>query len=270
MNKLPIIDELFPHAFSSSWYNHPIKFEWERNKLDDFDFIILTDDSIYDIDKYNKKIYVWLIESPEIKPYAIRLVKENIDRIEKVFTFNKDLLEFSDKCILFPIGGCWIENENRFIHNKTKDISMIASNKRQTKGQKLRHSIVKSYYNKYNIDLYGTHYGFIENKIEGLCDYRFSIVVENCQADYYFSEKLIDCFQTGTIPLYYGCPSINKFFHLNEKFIFNDEIELEAILQKIQNKTIKYEDYIEDIKFNFEISKKYLVCDDLIYEYLKK
>jgi hypothetical protein len=100
-----------------------------------------------------------------------------------------------------------------------------------------------------------------------LKDYRFSIVIENCQKDYYFSEKLIDCFMTGTIPIYWGCQSIDKFFDVEGMLIFNNLDELEIILSSLNNEL--YMSRLDSIKNNFFEAKKYLIADDLIYSKLK-
>ena len=59
----------------------------------------------------------------------------------------------------------------------------------------------------------------------------FSIVIENSRSDYYFSEKLIDCFECGTIPIYWGMPSINKFFDMDGIITFETIDELEDIVR---------------------------------------
>jgi hypothetical protein len=265
MDKLYIKDTLFAHAFSSSWYNKPKNFEWTRDYNQEY--LILTDDDIFNVDIYeNKNMYAWLLESPSIKKQSYNFIKDNYNKFEKIFTFDKNLIKLSDKFIFIPIGGCWLNEEDRKIYEKTKDLSIIVSNKRQTDGHKLRHNIVSAFSDDYDIDLFGNGYKFINNKIEALKDYKFSIVVENCKSDYYFTEKIIDCFQTGTIPIYWGCPSINDFFKLDNKFIFNSLEELEAILTKIKNKEIIYDNYLDSVFYNYEQSKKYLVADDLIYE----
>jgi hypothetical protein len=82
------------------------------------------------------------------------------------------------------------------------------------------HKILKS---DLDIDIYGKGWdylkgtdsrikGQIENKKYGLLDYTFSVAIENCVEDGYFTEKLTDCILTNTTPIYYGCPSIDKFF----------------------------------------------------------
>ena len=83
----------------------------------------------------------------------------------------------------------------------------------------------------------------------------FSIVIENCKEDYYFTEKLIDCFLTGTVPIYYGCPSIAKFF--NEKGIlsFSNPKECFDIITTLTKE--KYDEMLPFIKENFEKAQGY-------------
>ena len=49
-------------------------------------------------------------------------------------------------------------------------------------------------------------------KWDGLEHYKYSISIENCSKDNYFSEKFTDCILSWTIPIYYGCPNIDKYF----------------------------------------------------------
>jgi hypothetical protein len=50
------------------------------------------------------------------------------------------------------------------------------------------------------------------SKIEIFETYMFSIVIENSRQIHYFTEKIIDCLLTKTIPIYYGCPNISDYF----------------------------------------------------------
>lgn len=45
--------------------------------------------------------------------------------------------------------------------------------------------------------------------------YMFSIIIENNSVDNYFTEKLLNCFAVGTVPIYLGCPNIGEFFNRN-------------------------------------------------------
>jgi hypothetical protein len=143
-------------------------------------------------------------------------------------------------------------------------ISIISSNKTQTNGHRLRHDIINQLNGK--IDVYGRTYNPIDYKLDGLKEYKFHIVVENTKRDYWFTEKLIDCFVTGTVPIYWGCPSIGDFFDTNGMIIFDNVEELVDIINNLS-----IDDYIkrlESIKNNFNKSKKYLLPDDIIYKKL--
>ena len=112
----------------------------------------------------------------------------------------------------YPFGGCWILPEDRKIYPKKKLISIIASEKRETEGHKLRHEIIDAIrkdpvVSKY-VDVFGRGYNPVDYKLEALKDYRFSIVIENEKTPFWFTEKLIDCFMTGTVPIYWGITPI--------------------------------------------------------------
>jgi len=51
--------------------------------------------------------------------------------------------------------------------------------------------------------------------------FRFSIVIENIKADFYFSAKLINCFVHATVPVYWGAPSIAVFFNVSGMIVFD-------------------------------------------------
>ena len=262
-DKLFISDNLFSHANSSSWYNSPKNFEWVRD--DNGGHIVLTDNNLIYVSNYNnKKKYAWLVESPLVTNHSYEFVKKNSHLFFKIFTFDKEILETTNNSILTPIGGCWILEKDRKIHNKNKKVSIIASNKKHLEGHNLRHEIIKSIN---DIDVFGSGYNPINNKIDGLQNYQFSICVENCKKDYYFTEKIIDCFMTGTIPIYWGCPSIGDFFDIGGVITFNDINELNEKISSFSDN--EYEKRIRSVLENFKRAQKYLVSDDLLYDEIK-
>ena len=69
-----------------------------------------------------------------------------------------------------------------------------------------------------NVDLEGrckSHYKFknVENKLEFLSNYKFSIAMENSKGDGYVSEKILDSLKAGTIPIYYGDYMIDEYIN---------------------------------------------------------
>jgi hypothetical protein len=102
--------------------------------------------------------------------------------------------------------------------------SIIASGKKEAPGHKLRHLIVDTYGEHLNI--FGSGYKQINSKNEGLNDYRYSFAIENIIAEGYWTEKIVDCFSTGTIPIYWGAKSVSDFFIEDGIIRINDNFDL--------------------------------------------
>ena len=52
----------------------------------------------------------------------------------------------------------------------------------------------------------------VSDKWDVLSPSKYSIAYENFQNDYYWTEKITDCFLSYTMPLYVGCNQISNFF----------------------------------------------------------
>jgi len=266
MRKMSIKDSLFSHAYSSSGYNKPSYFEWDR-KNQHGDVIFLTDSHVFEVDTIppNIKKYAWLLESPSITPNSYEFVYNNSKLFDKIFTHSKKILGNTKNSYFSPTGGCFLkDDEIKYDYEKTKLISMMISKKRFTDGQTLRHQIANKY-GKY-IDLMGRmfdHRTF--EKIDSCRDYAFSIVIENCKEDYYFTEKIIDCLLTGTVPIYWGCPSIDKFFDKEGIITFDSMEELESIITDENYLISFYTNKSNHIINNFELALNYKISEDYIY-----
>ena len=80
-------------------------------------------------------------------------------------------------------------------------------------------------------------------------------MVENTSKTNWITEKIIDCFATKTIPIYYGCPNISEFFNEKGVLKFNTLEELDNILNTITPEI--YDNLEEVINENYEKSKEY-------------
>lgn len=49
-------------------------------------------------------------------------------------------------------------------------------------------------------------------KYDGLINYKYSLCLENSKLKNYFTEKFTDSILCWTIPIYWGCPNIDKYF----------------------------------------------------------
>lgn len=197
---------------------------------------------------------LWLCEPPCVISTNFEIAKNESYKWNYILTHDKKFAESVQNAIWVPYGGCWIQDSK--IHNKSKLVSAIFSNKIGTDNYNLRHDIISLK----NIDLYGESVSNpVTKKDDAINDYFFHIVVENCTVNGFFTEKIIDCFASGTIPIYKGDPNIGEIFDELGIIKFSTLEELRHI---IDNLTIdEYHGRIEAVKNNFETMKKY--CDPL-------
>ena len=93
----------------------------------------------------------------------------------------------------------------------------------------------------------------IKNKEDGLKNYYYSIAIENDNTDNYFSEKILDCFMTCTIPIYWGTEYVNEVF--NSKGILNLKTFTDLSEIKKLDKTY-YCDNIDAVVENYFLAQK--------------
>jgi len=259
MKKIGLIGGGFQHAYSTTLWKKPRYFEWSKNNFEDITFFI--DNKIQSglNHKCDKKI-AWLVESKDIINGTVNYVKNNWKEISKnyhlLLTHDADIYNLADNFHYLPSHGYWIENPE--IYNKTKLISMISSNKSHTTGHRNRLKWVEVL--KDNVDLYGRGFKEMTTKEEGLKDYMFSVTIENDSYPTYWSEKILDCFASGTIPIYYGSPDIGDYFNMDGIILLNNDFDVMKITKK------DYYDRIEAVKDNFNRAMKYDVIEDIIFE----
>lgn len=238
--------------------------------------VFFTDSHIAEAPKFGgmKHFVGWLLEPRSLRIDHYKDAKDYRRSFGTILTYDAELLE-EDGFKFYPYGGSWIAFDQWGMHEKTKNISIIASDKNTTKGQKLRHEIIRRFGDQ--IDVYGSGYNPIESKFEALAPYRYSIVIESGRFDYYFSEKLIDCLSVGTIPIYWGYPSIERFFSMNSLSRFGTLEQLHKIFRLLgvgKSKAIanQYNNWFRTglVEKNLELAKHYRICEDWIWEHYPK
>ena len=249
----------FQHDVCSSALNIPKIMEWDISGNANISFHI--DNGIYfPVDK-TKRNFAWIVESASIIPAIIEWVKDNIpymeEKFELIFTHDRRLLSLSDKMRLVICNAApWVVD--RKVHEKTKMISMIASNKRLCQGHLHRQSVLEKYRNQ--MDCFGRGYNFVDKKEAGLNDYHFSIAVMNDNYPNYFTEIITDCFATGTIPIYWGSDAICEFFNTDGIIWLTDDFDVNDLSVDL------YHSKMEAVLENFEKVCKLPVAEDYIIE----
>jgi hypothetical protein len=257
---MKIFDTQFGHAVSAGTpYNDTVlPFKWERSfEIFSEDFIFITE-SQYEFSKtiHSVKKILWILESPfMISEYLIQDIIANHQLFHTILTHDDRLIHLPN-AKRFPIGGCWIYPQDCKVYEKTKNISTITSPKIFTQGHSIRHKISE----RKDIDVFGAQYQKLDYKLNALKDFQFHVCIENFKNDSYFTEKIIDCFATGTIPIYWGSNKISNIFNTNGIIEIDDYNELNYCIENIDQFKIDY----EAINENFEISKEYWLPEDRI------
>jgi hypothetical protein len=95
----------------------------------------------------------------------------------------------------------------------------------------------------------------INNKIDFLSQYKFSIAMENSEGDGYLSEKITDAFNAGTIPIYYGDYILDEFINPKAYILIKGEKDLDEKIEYIKR-------IDNDIKLYKKIMKEKPILDD--------
>ena len=273
--KLNLFDDSFGHLakengrYSSVHGKISSEVKFIKNQIQYDGITIFTDQHLNVNYNYAKSKYKigWLIETREVNPSKYNSFPEYMNNFDFIMTHDQELLnEYPNNTKFTIFGGTWINSKNYGIHQKTKNISMIYSDKQYLTGHKLRHRIAQTVS---DIDFYGkgTQVPLI-HKEDALINYRYSVAVENSKTQNYFTEKLIDCFMVGTIPIYWGCPNIGNFFDVDGMIIVNTLEEIQNIVGSLDKKY--YIDRIDNIKRNYELAKQYSVTEDWMYKNIFK
>lgn len=250
----------FAHVHCSTWLKQPKNITWDFYSNKNPISVYIDSDMFSGFkDKNDGKLkFLWILESKQFDGRTTENAKKNLDEIintyEEVWTHSNELISLHPIFKWTPAYGTYI-NEH-FIYPKTKLISMITSDKKITEQHRFRYDFAQK--NKDKFDLYGRGFNEIENKEDGLKDYMFSISIENDTYDTYFTEKILDCFATGTIPIYKGTKKIVEHFN-SEGIIFLDDINIDKLSPEL------YYSNMDAIKDNFERVKKLYTLDDWIY-----
>lgn len=239
--------------------------ECDRNNLN-HDKILLTDNFVsYEVK--NKYKFSWLIEPQTYITKEYNYLLNNNKKFDKIFTHSKTILDNCDNSIFIPFGTTFLSDDEYKIYNKTKLISMVSSNKNFLPGHTFRLKIIEKFRSDPTLDIFGRGFNEIDKKCSGLSNYYYSVAIENSKYDFWFTEKLIDCFLTGTIPIYYGCPSISKFFNVDGIYQIDNMLELDEAISKIS--VNDYYSRIDAIKDNFQRSLEYLDPYKKVYSIIK-
>lgn len=204
-----------------------------------------------------KILLLYLGEPTQTLPH-IKIDDNTINKFDKIYTHNSNILEKFSQAEFLAFGSCWIDFKDLNLKKKNH-ITFVTSTKNFTEGHNLRHKIYDYFKNLDQINGFEIYQHksppFHSRRNDFFEHAKYHVAVENCKEKNYFSEKLIDCFATKTIPIYCGCPNIDNFFDVDGMILFDDFEDLKNKINKIDETF--YESKINSIEKNYELAKQY-------------
>ncbi len=272
MIQMQIVDDSFAHDAGSVAGVIPRYIKWIRKDLDKSKPVFFCNESLNTLTYHNwdGEVYGLLFESPAIIPATYDLAPTFIDKLTYLFTPNAELLRaYPEKARFVPAGGVWdsvLLNSNEFyIPEKKFIVSMLSSTKMLCGLHQFRLNLAKilKQDNELSRHVYIQNTGEYINTSETLNNYFYSIIIENHITENYFTEKILNCFATGTIPIYFGARQIDYFFDGGGILKFHSIETLSNILALIsvsdwQNRISAIENNMKQAKAQYRCIEDYL------------
>lgn len=183
---------------------------------------------------------VFLQCEPRIMQNLVSYVLQHASSFHTIYTYDHDLLICCPNARFYVAAQTWIASEyhqNIDVSLKEYKISTLAGSKciNQSAGHLFRQAIHYGQHGQHELSRFPITFFRSSVQLPPLPDlgnnpflvantatnskeslfhtFQFAIIIENTTQRNYFSEKLIDCLITKTIPLYYGGVNIHQFFN---------------------------------------------------------
>jgi hypothetical protein len=211
---------------------------------------------------------LWVKEVEEIsrfKQTAISYAK----LFDAIITYDEEILQNCPNAWFMAFGTAWVWDYDLTTQKKFQ-VSHLTGFKEITYGHRLRKEI---YFRQPEIqiptDFYISRHGGVPNlygnKVLGdtktpMFNSMFHLCIENTAQKNCFTEKIIDCLITKTIPVYYGCSNICDFFDTKGFFIVQSADE--AITTVNNLRVEDYFDRLDSVQRNYFAAKPYMTLLD--------
>jgi hypothetical protein len=214
-----------------------------------------------------------LVEPREVG--LLNLVKGYPDNYTYVLTYDEELLKTNPKARYFIGMNAWVSPYKDYDKKFAVSTLVGGKDRKGFEGYKLRHelwrrqkeiNIPRDFYLSNACKFEEADYannlvlpiGFRNSK-NVMFDCMFHIAIENTSLDNYFTEKILDCFLTKTIPIYYGDPNIGNIFNNASIFVCNSVDEIIKTANNISKAMYQLMEFpIED---NYKRALQYIDFD---------
>jgi len=162
-------------------------------------------------------------------------------------------------------------------------VSIVMTNRNAFPGHPLRHELyARRKEVKIPFDIYASSWNAFGNKPDTLpmppwpnrkakvmvMDCMFHICIEGFHCNYYYSEKLIDCLITKTVPLYWGCTIIGEYFNENGMIMIESVDDIINVCNQLTPEV--YERLLACVDDNYELALKVYKYEDILKDAMLK
>lgn len=166
-------------------------------------------------------------EPEEKKVYPRKYYQQFYNLIDTHFSSGHSRCQLHAPCFAWHVGLDHQTHVFRYGYDELKkaacpteiknQISVVCSDAAHTPGQRKRLDFLSQLKASLGSQLVHFGRGFepIDDKMDAIRGYRLNLVLENCQAPHYWTEKLSDAYLGWAYPFYAGCPNLADYFDMN-------------------------------------------------------
>lgn len=215
--------------------------------------LINTISKKYDIEFSDNPDYViyWVYDYEHLKYDCVRILYTSEcftpDFNDCDYAIGFDRLKFGDRYCRIPLYDLFQYKENYRklsdrpkmtmddVKSKTGFCSFVVSN---CFAKDMRVRILDKFSTYKRVDSGGRFRnnigGAIKDKMEFQRSHKFAIACENCSYDGYCTEKIMEAFAAGTIPIYWGDPNVAKDFNPKAFVNVHDYDSIDDVLTRVR------------------------------------
>lgn len=182
-------------------------------------------------------------------------VDEHADYFKYIFTHDSKILKH-DNARLMMWNEVWLITDSP----KTKGISLCTSYKNWCPLHIARMELAKMLENDIDVFWGDWNNPNIPNikPNDYLEHYKFSVIIENDIDNYWYTEKILNCFGTKTVPIYVGSPIIGEIFNPDGIIEIRDWHDIPELVKNLDVDS-EYSKRIDAINDNFGRLEPYKV-----------
>lgn len=173
--------------------------------------IVVSCDTIHTDESASYRVLMQC-EPPTLYRDFYGMVMRNWEKFDLILAYDERLLALPNAREFLPVDS-WVGDLEL---DKRDQITYIMSSKIWTQEHRMRFMILRDVEGKQRLGEFEFKMHRSPPRIDSKEDFyrnaKFNIACENQMMNNMFTEKLLDCFRSETIPIYYGCMNIPKYF----------------------------------------------------------